>query len=142
MKKFLVGVMVCSALILAGCEDKEDQQKSELMPELTSSGDVVVAAPLANSGITSPLTITGEAVGNWYFEASFPIKLVDTDGNILASTIATAQGDWMTTDLVPFEATMVFNATGPLEAELLFEKDNPSGLPENAGEYSVPVNIQ
>ncbi len=140
MKRFLIASLLLSVVLLIGCGT--DNKSTEEVEPVVSIQDVTVTSPQANSSITSPLTITGEAVGNWYFEASFPIKLVDEDGNILASTIATAQGDWMTTDLVPFEATMVFNTTGPLDAELLFEKDNPSGLPENAGEYSVPVNIQ
>ncbi|MEX2014128.1 MAG: hypothetical protein WD896_02115, partial [Parcubacteria group bacterium] len=33
---------------------------------------VRVASPLPNEILTSPITVLGEARGNWYFEASFP----------------------------------------------------------------------
>ena len=36
-----------------------------------------VFSPVENQEITSPLTIEGEAVGNWFFEASFPVFLVN-----------------------------------------------------------------
>ncbi|MDO8552641.1 MAG: Gmad2 immunoglobulin-like domain-containing protein [bacterium] len=101
-------------------------------------------APLPNGVIESPLAITGEARGNWFFEASFPIVLTDWDGRIIAQTIATAQGEWMTTDFVPFEATLTFtpivNAYSN-RGSLILQKDNPSGLPENDDALEIPVII-
>ena len=49
------------------------------------------------SEISSPLRITGEARGPWYFEASFPVVLTDGDGLIIAEGHGQAQGEWMTT---------------------------------------------
>src|SRR6185436_520379 len=59
----------------------------------------------AGDTVSSPLTVTGEARGNWYFEASFPAVLVDWDGKIIAQLPAQAQGDWMTQEFVPFSVT-------------------------------------
>ncbi len=80
----------------------------------------------------SPLTISGKAPGNWFFEASAPVTITDWDGLIIAEGYVTAQGDWMTTDYVPFSGTIEF--TKPeCEAEyckrgsFIFKKDNPSG---------------
>ena len=42
---------------------------------------------------TGPLTIKGEARGNWYFEASFPVKLLDANGSILSQDSIQAQED-------------------------------------------------
>jgi len=64
-----------------------------------------LASPRPNQTVSSPLTITGEARGYWYFEASFPVFLVDWDGKIIAQGIATAKDNWMTEEFVPFEAT-------------------------------------
>lgn len=96
--------------------------------------------PVPNQQISSPLTITGQAVGSWYFEASFPVKLFDANDNLLAEGVAGAQGDWMTTAFVPFTATLNFtaqpaNSTGTL----ILYKDNPSGLTQNDDQLTIPV---
>ena len=106
---------------------------------------IVLDNPRPNQTITSPLTVTGQARGDWFFEASFPVVLVDWDGRIIAQGIATAKGDWMTADFVPFEATLTFavdkNAYSNRGA-LILKKDNPSGLPQNDDALEVPVVIK
>ena len=59
-----------------------------------------VTTPASGELVTSPITITGEARGSWYFEGSFPVKLIDASGRILAQGPAKAQGDWMTSEFV------------------------------------------
>ena len=100
---------------------------------------VVIRTPKASQVVESPLKIEGEARGTWYFEASFPVKLVNKEGVVLAQGIATALSDWMTTSFVPFELTLEFDPGSASEGMLIFEKDNPSGLPENADSYELPV---
>lgn len=95
--------------------------------------------PLPGSVVTSPLTITGQARG-WYFEASFPVRLLDSAANEIAITPAQAQGDWMTTGFVPFQATLTFE-TASQNGTLVLEKDNPSGEPQNDASLSVPVRF-
>jgi len=103
-------------------------------------------APLVT--IASPLTIVGEAVGPWYFEASAPVTLVDWDGKIIAQSHITASGDWMTTNFVPFMGELTF--TSPYKAgdpdfmkrgSLILQKDNPSGLPENDDALEIPIQF-
>ena len=69
---------------------------------------ICVSAPRPNQTISSPLVLEGEARGVWFFEASFPARLFDDDGNEIAVAIAQAQGEWMTEDFVPFLATLEF----------------------------------
>jgi hypothetical protein len=102
-----------------------------LLPTLTT--------PLSDVQIKSPLKVSGSAVGNWYFEASFPVILKDANGNILAVSPAQAQGDWMTTSAVPFVATLTWGTTTATSGVLILKRDNPSGLPENDNEVSFPV---
>jgi hypothetical protein len=59
----------------------------------------------------------------------------------MAMTQAKASSDWMTTNMVPFTATLIFTAKPGEHATLIFKKDNPSGLPENAGEFRMPVTL-
>lgn len=100
-----------------------------------------VTTPLPGARIESPLTIRGEARGTWYFEASFPITLIDANGRVLGSVAAQAQEDWMTTAFVPFVAKLPFSLPSTTTGSLVFEKDNPSGLPEYAAELRVPVRL-
>src|ERR1035437_3698542 len=63
----------------------------------------------AGDTVASPLQITGQAPGTWYFEASFPVKIYDANGQLLGNVPAQAQSDWMTENLVPFAATLTFS---------------------------------
>lgn len=98
-----------------------------------------VFSPEQKALVTSPLKIKGEARGTWFFEASFPIFIEDEAGREIGRGIATAQGEWMTEEFVPFTAEIVFERGNSKSGVVVFEKDNPSGLPENADSISVPV---
>ncbi|MFA6145869.1 MAG: GerMN domain-containing protein [Patescibacteria group bacterium] len=114
---------------------KNNQQRED------KPADIKVTKPQSNETVFSPLEIVGEARGTWFFEASFPIKLLDSSGTEIARGIAQAESDWMTENFVPFTATLQFNAATETKGILILEKDNPSGLPENADELRVPVII-
>jgi hypothetical protein len=98
--------------------------------------------PKPNDVVSSPINIRGEARGYWFFEASFPVKLTDKDGNIIAQHYAQAKDDWMSEDFVPFSADLEFFFSGTEKGELILEKDNPSGLPEYEDFLRIPVIIQ
>ncbi len=102
---------------------------------------IVLISPKAEEFITSPLEISGQARGNWFFEATFPVVLTNWDGLIIAEHYATANppdgGDWMTEEFVPFKASLNFE--NPYKegdpdfmrrGSLILQKSNPSGLPE------------
>lgn len=110
--------------------------------ELEKSDLIRISSPRPNESIKSPLLIRGEARGFWFFEATFPIKLVDEKGNIIVQHYVQAQGEWMTEDFVPFEAELKFVVSKAQKGTLILEKDNPSGLPENADELRIPVILQ
>ena len=95
--------------------------------------------PRPGVSISSPLQIKGEARGYWYFEANFPVRLFDSDGNEISVAIAEAKNDWMTTDFVPFEATMYFDVPNTEKGKIVFEKSNPSDLPENSDFLEIPI---
>src|SRR3989339_460046 len=100
--------------------------------QYVSTDDISITTPFVNQIIASPFTLSGEAVGNWYFEATLPVKLLDADGNVLVQTYVTAQDEWMTTDFVRFEGLLEFAAPeNGDKGTVVFMKDNPSGLPEN-----------
>jgi len=100
-------------------------------------------APVPNSFVQSPLTITGSARGTMYFEASFPIVVVDGNGKTLAQGHAEAQSDWMTSDFVPFIAKISWSETPTTDTGMIiFKRDNPSGLPEHDREAYMTVQFK
>lgn len=90
---------------------------------------------------SSPLLISGSAVGPWFFEGSFPVELVSADGRVLASHYVMADGDWMTTGFVPFSGELEFDVAEPTEAVLILRRDNPSGLAEHDAAVRVPLTL-
>lgn len=96
----------------------------------TTSSDVIVNSPERGAMVSSPLTIVGSAKGNWYFEATFLIKLLNSKGQEIGEGPAQAADDWMTTDYVPFTTTIQFPAQPKgSKGTIVFMKDNPSGDP-------------
>lgn len=102
---------------------------------------ITVSNPMPNMIIESPLMVEGSARGPWYFEASFPVKLLDANGNLLVQTHAQAKGEWMTNDFVPFSAKVEFKKPTTETGTLVLEKDNPSGLPEHDAQVSINVRF-
>jgi Immunoglobulin-like domain of bacterial spore germination len=102
--------------------------------------DIQIDSPQPEATVSSPLVITGQARGGWYFEASFPVTLNDANGNTVAKGSAQAQGDWMTSEFVPFKATMIYEANTS-DGTLILENANPSGMEENAKKVSMPVQF-
>lgn len=116
----------------------DERDESEVMSD---KGELLIMEfPKQQDIITSPLVVTGQARGTWFFEASFPVVLTNWDGLIIAQGIAQAQGEWMTEEYVPFEATLEFEK--PEYGEngfLILQKDNPSGLPQHDDAVEIPI---
>lgn len=141
MKKIYIFI-VLGALILAAITVfvlKEKVIKKNTGNETEKADLIVIENPRPNQEISSPLLISGKARGFWYFEASFPVKLIDAHGKQIAIMPAQAQGEWMTTEFVPFKATLIFSAPSTKTGTLILQKDNPSGLSEHDDALIVPV---
>ena len=132
------------------CQTPEGKTFNEdIGNELEKDEMIRISEPRPNTFISSPLVVKGMARGNWFFEASFPVRLFDGNGEQLARGIAQAQGNpagggvnWMTNELVPFEATLSFETPTATTGTLLLDKDNPSGFPENRDALRVPVRFK
>lgn len=121
--------------------DEEEEHEEEAI-EPTTDDHIVVTFPQQGQTVTAPLTVTGEARGGWYFEATFPVRLVDAQGNEVAVGYAEAQDDWMQVGFVPFKAVLERFKSGVSEdGTLILEKANASGLPEHADQLEIPVKI-
>jgi|RhiMetdeSRZDD1v2_1073273.scaffolds.fasta_scaffold1231981_2 immunoglobulin-like protein involved in spore germination len=132
MKRFLLLL----ALVTPGCH-REAAREAAALPDR-----IELRTPLPDAIIQSPLTLEGRARGPWFFEASFPVYLLDAGGDTVAMIPATAQGEWMTREFVPFKATLTFTPPASPTGTLVLAKDNPSGLPEHAAELRVPIRFR
>lgn len=102
---------------------------------------IQVSTPAPGATVPSTFTVSGKAVGGWYFEANFPYEVQDASGKKIAEGPVQAQGEWMTPEFVPFSFQVAIpNYKG--KATLILRNDNPSGLPENAASISIPLTIQ
>lgn len=108
-----------------------------------ASADVVrVTLPMPGAVTGKEFKVIGEARGVWFFEASFPITVLDTSGAIVAASIAQAQSNWMSENFVPFSADIVIPATYSGPATIVLKKDNPSGDPVYDASASFPITIE
>jgi hypothetical protein len=123
------------------CKDENGKTYSrDIGNELEKKDLIRVSYPRPGNTIESPVTIKGEARGYWFFEASFPVYILDWGGTPIARGVAEAKGEWMTEDFVPFEVTLTFlTPTRSDRGTLILKKDNPSGLKEHDDLLRIPV---
>lgn len=108
-----------------------------------ASSDLIMAEdPEAGTVVGKAFSVSGSARGYWYFEASFPVEVLDRSGNVIATAVAEAQSDWMTEEWVPFMADLKVPDSYIGPATIILRKDNPSGLPEHEASLSYPVVIE
>lgn len=127
------------------CRDAQGNLFTEVIGNELEKTDLIrLNEPRPNQTVESPLTVSGEARGAWFFEGDFPIILLDADGWIVAQGYASAQGEWMTEDFVPFIGQLEFTLADIQvgnSGSLILQKDNPSGLPANDDALEIPVKF-
>lgn len=108
---------------------------------LVEDSQVRDVEPPEGATVSSPIELSGEALGVWFFEGNFPYRLQTQTGDVLATGAVTATADWMTTEFVPFEASIEYVVPASTAAELVLMNDNPSGLPENDASLTLPLTL-
>ncbi len=150
MKSFIIFILII-VVVIGGAVWWAKQKTPEptpqvIAPQITytnSSSDLIqVELPLPGAVVGKEFSVIGKARGTWYFEASFPIQLLDKNGQELWSGPAQAQGEWMTPDFVPFKVDLKVPTTYIGPATLILHKDNPSGLPQNEASISFPITVE
>ncbi len=136
---FLRGVSSTRQPVPAEKSSEERPAESFLYQE---NDMVELATPLPNTVVQSPLSLSGRARGNWFFEASFSMRIEDANGTNLGIGVMQAQSEWMTTDFVPFKGTIMFIAPTTATGKLILKKDNPSGLPEHDAQMEIPIRFK
>ena len=120
----------------------QDSGVAQPTPTPTSPHEMVRVSSIAPFGaVKSPLVLAGEARGNWFFEGSFPVTLVDANGKVLAQAVAQTPGEWMTTEFIPFSAKLDFKKPTTSTGTIILKRDNPSGIVEFDSELHFPVHF-
>lgn len=104
-----------------------------------SPGSIQVFYPPPGEEVESPVFVHGKARGRWFFEASFPVRVVDRDGTILGAGEAHAIENWTTNRFVQFKANVNFNKPKFKGGKIILERDNPAELPGNVEKLEIPV---
>ncbi len=105
-----------------------------------TSDNIKVDFPPVDAVVGKEFSVIGQA-GGWYFEGSFPVQVLEKNGNVLTTRIAQAQGDWMTSNLVPFKADIIISSSYKGPATLVLKKDNPSDMRQYDASISFPITI-
>lgn len=125
-------------------QEEEIDEEEKIGGEVLSDKGQKIYLENIKSGDTIDMgsEIKGEVSGNWFFEGSFPVRVLNIQGEVISSLFAEAKSDWMTEDQVPFSVIIDF----PLEQEgayvLQFEKSNPSGLDDNSDIAKIAISIK
>jgi hypothetical protein len=124
------------------CKTDSGETFTEQIGEERQVSDFIhVSNPEPDASISRRIFLEGEARGSWYFEATFPVTLVDANENMLVETYAEADGEWMTDSFVPFR--MEFDIPEPTTRTgvLILKNANASGLPDRAMELRIPLKF-
>ncbi|HEY4515727.1 MAG TPA: Gmad2 immunoglobulin-like domain-containing protein [Candidatus Paceibacterota bacterium] len=142
MKKTVILILLVALAVGGAVYYFSPSEEEEKVGSLVYKDLLQIDSPLANQEVTSPVRVSGQARGMWYFEASFPAEVLDEDGTSLGITPIQAEGEWMTEEYVPFSAEISFDKPKGETGIIIFHKDNPSGLPENEDSVRVPVRFK
>lgn len=151
MKKKLIISFLIIAIIIVFFIFWNNKQKNNAVNNVNNSTKIVeeeyaiqndkikIKNPKPKEIINSPITISGQAKGGWFFEGSFPVQIIDNTGVTVGSGVAKAEGEWMTDNFVPFSSTISFDQASTTHGFIIIKKDNPSGLPENDDSVQIPI---
>lgn len=104
---------------------------------------IILESPKPNTQVGDTIMLSGRARGYWFFEATFPIDVLDANSNLIGQGYAQAKGEWMTENFVPFEATVILKEKPQTTTgTLILRKDNPSGDKERDDSLTVPVSFE
>jgi hypothetical protein len=156
----LVGLVLTLTAGLSGCGEPASKPAAPQAPAAPvaapATAPAVVAGPSMPAGFsltspvpgattTSPLTVTGVAPNDWYFEAVFDAVLLDAQGNVLVEAPAQAQTDWTKPGPVPFKAMLSYAVDATQTGTVVLTEDqtgeNEDGDDKPVREVRIPVTL-
>ncbi len=108
----------------------------------SAANQIRVESPIAGATIhnVTPIKVSGQALGSWFFEGSFPAEVTDAKGTVIGRGIIKSQSNWMTDSFVNFIGEISYqNEPYGTNGYVILKKDNPSGLPQNEASVTIPI---
>ena len=139
---WLLSITSIITVILVGILIFVPAKHSEL--PITGTQGLAILSLRPNQEISSPLKITGTVNGNGWsgFEGQVGnVSLLDDKGSRIGSAILKATTDWMSPS-VGFQTYLQFSSDRDQDGKLIFNNEDPSGLPDKNREYILPVKIK
>jgi hypothetical protein len=130
-----IGLVLTSSAGLSGCSEPASKPAAPaapvaapvaapaVVPDPSMPAGFSVTSPTSGATTTSPLTVTGVAPNDWYFEAVFEGVLLDAEGNVLVEAAAQAQSDWTKPGPVPFRAVFAYSVDAPQTGTVVLTED-------------------
>lgn len=138
----LIGALAACSPAPTTTTTAQEQTAPRTTLAATDSTHASVTAPLYGQHSKTPLTVTGIAPNDWFFEASFPATLVDENNETLAQAPAQAQTDWTVKGPVPFKAELNFLVLQETRATLVLQEDMPGENNSTPREVRIPVVLE
>jgi hypothetical protein len=139
MTRVVLGVLLVCSIVLAYWSFTTTYTPTA--PPDPHAEIIVVSTPAAHSTVSHQISVSGRARGTWFFEGSSPLH-VEQEGVTIATGHATATSSWMTTDFVPFTASVTIPQNIHGNVTLVLSRDNPSGLPAYDDSISIPLTVE
>lgn len=122
------------------CSEDEEVNEEEVLSE---KGNKLVLENLKDGDtVDEDFEVKGKVSGEWFFEGTFPVRVLTENEEIIKSLSATTDDDWMTSDLVSFSFKLDTNLEKESVVVIRFEKANPSGIGENDDYAQVTITIK
>jgi hypothetical protein len=109
----------------------------------TQSVDMpILTSPTSGSTVSSPLIISGMAPADLINGGTFPVKLIDSQSNLVAQGDAkeVVKGSWKTTDPVSFSVTLPFSTTDST-GFLIMSANSSQSANLNINYLQIPLNF-
>ncbi|MFA6392164.1 MAG: GerMN domain-containing protein [Patescibacteria group bacterium] len=135
------GVNSNSSLNSNGQQDTNTAINTNSNTNSAMQSDVQVTKPVPDETVNSPLTVAGRAKGSWFFEAVFPVQIVDENDKQIGYGNAEAIGDWQTENYVDFTALLTFTKGSATAGFLVLQNANPSGIKSLEKELRIPIKF-
>ncbi len=138
-------IIVLTVLLVLPTKPKSNNQTdNQVSNQVNVVEGIQVIYPKANDEVSSLLKISGVVTGNGWagFEGQVgTVKLLDNNGNQLASGVLTATTEWTSLPTV-FETKLNFTSASGQSGSLVFKNENPSGDPTKDKTFTLPINFK
>jgi len=118
-------------------EEKKDEQGGYKTDEGLS---FELISPLPNSEIECGFTLAGKMPREWFFENSFPYSIIVDGKEVLVGSVQ-SKDDYTVKEILTFSEKIECKEGCLGDGEIVLKNANPSGLPENADQYRIPVKF-